>query len=80
MAITEERPTEGECPRIQKRPYYLPGHAQRCVTTQSTEYAPVEKNSDLSSSRTVGVGLLHHKPAPRESDNDTCQPLPPAES
>ena len=35
-------------------------------------------NTDLSSRRSVGV--LYHKPSPRESDTDASQPLPPAES
>ena len=33
-------------------------------------------NTDLSYRRSVGV--LYHKPAPRESDEDASQPLPPA--
>ena len=35
-------------------------------------------NTDVSSRRSVGV--LHYKPAPRETDEDASQPLPPAES
>ena len=35
-------------------------------------------NTDLGSRRSVGV--LYHKPAPRESNKDASQPLPPAES
>ena len=46
------------------------------VTTQSTDVA--RGNTDLSSRRSAGV--LHHKPAPGESDKDASQPLPPAES
>ena len=36
------------------------------------------RNIDLGSRRSVGV--LYHKPAPRESNKDASQPLPPAES
>ena len=52
MAITEKRPTAGECPcptsiqRLHKRPAYSPGHAHLCVhaddlavATQSTDFA-----------------------------------------
>ena len=90
MAITEERPTAGECPRttslkrIHKRPAYSPGHSQRCVIRRPcchyTEHrlCTDRGNTDLGSRRSVGV--LYHKPAPRESNKDASQPLPPAES
>ena len=48
------------------------------VTTQSTDFAQVRGNTDLSPIRSVGV--LHHKPAPCESNKDASQPLPPTES
>ena len=90
MAITEKRPTTGECTRttsiqrLHKRPAYSPGHAQLCVCRRPccryTEHGLCTDrgNTDLSSSRTVGV--LHLKPAPCESDKDASQPLPSAES
>ena len=90
MAITEERPTAGECPRttslqrIHKRPAYSPGHSQLCVCRRPwchyTEHGLCtdQGNTDLGSKRSVGV--LYHKPVPRESHKDASQPLPPAES
>ena len=83
MAITEVRPTAAECPctnsiqRIHKRPAYSSGTHRfvyahdLTVTTQSRDFAPIDET--LTS---VLVG--HHKPAPRESDKDASQPLPPA--
>ena len=67
-----------------KRSAYSLGHAQLCVCRRPcrhyTEHGRCldRGNTDVSSRRSVGV--LHHKPAPRESDKDTSQPLPPAES
>ena len=78
MAITEERPNKGECPRatslqrINKRLAYSHRHAQLCVCRRPCRHYAAHRpctdrgNTDLSSSRTVGV--LNHKPAPRESD------------
>ena len=86
MAITEEQPTAGECPRatslqrIHQRSSYSPGHAQLCVCRRPcchyTEHrlCPNRGNTDSSSMRTDGV--LHHKPASCESDKDARQPLP----
>ena len=49
------------------------------VITQCTNLICTNRwNTDLSSCRTVGV--LHHKPASRESDKDASRPLRPAES
>ena len=90
MAITEKRPTTGECPRatslqrIHERPAYSPRHAQLCVCRRPCRHYTEHRvctnrgNTDLSSSRIVGV--LHLKPAPCESDKDASQPLPSAES
>ena len=86
----EERPTARECPRttslqrIHKQPAYSPGHSQLCVCRRPcchyTEHGLCTDrgNTDLRSRRSVGV--LYHKPAPRESNKDASQPLPSAES
>ena len=69
---------------IHKRPAYSPGHSQLCVCRRPcchyTEHGLCSDrgNTDLGSRSSVGV--LYHKPAPRESNKDASQPLPPAES
>ena len=90
MAITEERPSTGDCrratslQRIHKLPAYSPGHEQLCACRRPCRHYTEHRlctnrgNTDLSSSRSVGV--LHHKPAPRESDKDGSRPVPSAES
>ena len=49
-----------------------------------TDFAPIEETLtsaiDRPSIAEVSVGVLYHKPAPGESDEDASQPLPPAES
>ena len=84
------RPTAGECPRttslqrIHKRPAYSPGHSQLCVCRRPschyTEHGLCTDrgNTDLGSRRSAGV--LYHKPAPRKSNKDASQSLPPEES
>ena len=67
-----------------QQPAYPPGHAQLCVCRRPcchySEHGICTNrgNTDLSSSRTVGV--LHHRPAPCEYDKEASQYLPPAES
>ena len=65
MAITEKRPTTGECPRatflqrIHERPAYSPRHAQLCVCRRPCRHYTEHRvctnrgNTDRSSSRTV---------------------------
>ena len=78
MAITEERPTAGECPRttslqrIHKRPAYTPGHSQLCVCRRPcchyTEHGLCTDrgNTDLGSRRSVGV-LYHLRANPTKT-------------
>ena len=63
---------------------YSPGHSQLCVCRRPcchyTEHrlCTDRGNTDLGSRRSVEV--LCHKPAPRESNKDASQSLPPADS
>ena len=89
MAITEERPTAGgDLAPVFYSTYTkttsLSNRARTALCMQTallhyTEHGLCTNRgiTDLSCRRSVGV--LYHKPAPRESDKDPSQPLPPAE-
>ena len=62
------------------QPIFTRALAALCMQTTYTEHGLCTDrgNTDLGSRRSVGV--LYHKPAPRESNKDASQPLPPAGS
>ena len=90
MVIAEERPPQGSvlAPLLfniyaNDQPIHTGTRSfvyadDLAVTTQSTDFEPIDET--LTSALDGLCGVLYHKPAPRESDSDAIQPLQPAES